>query len=288
MNTEPQTDHSQRFLFAEDQIRGEWVRLEHSLAAALGNHDYDARVERLLIEAILASVLMSSTLKFEGKLILQAQGSGPVTLLAAEATHQRTFRAIAHARELLPGTIDDLPGLLGNAQLAITLAPTRGQRYQGIVPMEHARLATCLEHYFATSEQLNTHIFLAVDGRRAVGLILQKLPDDKDTPATQWQHILHLVRTLSAEEALAHDNATLMHRLFHQEQVRLYPEQAVRFACSCSEERSRKALETLGQEEVLGLLEEMPHIEIKCEFCARIYEYNRSAVLKLFALPPQQ
>ncbi len=281
------SDTIQRFLFKQDNIRGEWVRLSHSLDEALQAHQYDPRVEQLLIEAITASVLMSSTLKFEGKLILQAQGSGPVTLLAVEATDQRSFRAVARYADPLPKT-GDLQAFLGNAQLAITLAPRKGQRYQGIVPMEHARLSDCLAAYFENSEQLHTYLFLAVRGRQALGLILQKLPQADDDSDERWQHLLHLTQTLGVDEALAHENETLLHRLFHEEEVTVYPPEPVNFACSCSRERSQTALEALGQDEALRLLEELSEIEIKCEFCARAYVFDRAAVLQMFDLPPPQ
>lgn len=284
------SDFSQRFLLEQDNIRGEWVRLGPSLSAALAAHDYPASIEALLVESALASVLMSSTLKFDGKLILQAQGSGPVTLLAVEVTHPRSYRAIARFQGLDAATGNDLASLLGDARLVITLAPDQGQRYQGIVPMEQPTLSQCLEEYFANSEQLPTLLFLAVRGREAVGLILQKLPtvSDPEKEAASWQHIEHLARTLSADEVLATDNATLLHRLFHEEQVTLYPEQPVQFACSCSEERSRAVIQSLGEEEALHLLEDQPRIEIKCEFCSRQYAIDRKTVLEMFGLPPTQ
>lgn len=284
------SDFSQRFLLEQDNIRGEWVRLGPSLDAALAAHDYPAHIEGLLVESVLASILMSSTLKFDGKLILQAQGSGPVTLLAVEVTHPRSYRAIARFQDLDATTGNDLASLLSDANLAITIAPEQGQRYQGIVPMEQPTLSQCLEQYFANSEQLPTLLFLAVRGREAVGLILQKLPiaSDPEQEEARWQHIVHLARTLNADEVLATDNTTLLHRLFHEEQVTLYPEQAVQFACSCSDERSRAVIQSLGEQEALHLLEGLPKIEITCEFCSRHYEIDRKTVLEMFGLPPTQ
>lgn len=284
-------DSTQRFLFEQDNIRGEWIRLGSSLDAALAAHDYPANVETLLIESILASILLASTLKFDGKLILQAQGAGPITLLAVEATHRRTFRAIARFDAVgAAASATNMQALLGNANLVITLAPEQGQRYQGMVPMERTTLSQCLEQYFETSEQLHTFLFFAVRGREAVGLILQKLPASSDVQHDEerWQHVVHLAQTLQADEALNHDNTTLLHRLFHQDQVTLYPEQVVQFECSCSEQRSRAVVHSLGQEEALHLLEEMPEIEITCEFCSRHYVFDRKAVLEMFNLPPAQ
>jgi len=287
------SDFSQRFLLEQDNIRGEWVRLGPSLDAALSAHDYPASAETLLVESVLASVLMSSTLKFDGKLILQAQGSGPISLLAVEVTHERSFRAIARcsdSEEELVDSGNDLHSLLGDARLVITIAPDQGQRYQGIVPMEQSTLSQCLEQYFATSEQLPTFLFFATRGREAVGLILQKLPTvaDQEQEAVRWEHIAHLARTLNADEVLAVDNVTLLHRLFHEEQVTLYPEQPVQFACSCSMERTRSVIQSLGEQEALHLLEDLPKIEIKCEFCSRQYELDRNTVLEMFGLPPTQ
>lgn len=289
-NIHKNSDFSQRFLLEQDNIRGEWVRLGPSLDAALAAHDYPALIESLLVESVLASILMSSTLKFDGKLILQAQGSGPVTLLAVEVTHPCSYRAIARFNEDEATTGSDLGSLLGDARLVITIAPDQGQRYQGIVPMEQPTLSQCLEQYFETSEQLPTLLFLAVRERQAAGLILQKLPTaiDAEQEAERWEHIVHLARTLNADEVLATDNITLLHRLFHEEQVTLYPEQPVQFACSCSAERTHSVVQSLGEEEALHLLEGLPKIEIKCEFCSHQYEIDRETVLAMFGLPPTQ
>lgn len=279
-------DSFQRFMFEDAHVRGEIVRLSKSFQTTLQNKTYPASVQSLLAEATVASVLMTGTLKFEGRLALHARGQGPVSLLMAEATNRKTFRSIAHYEEPLPDS-QDLADFLGHAQLAITIEPDKGQRYQGIVPLEKPTMGECLAQYFDMSEQLDTHFMFASDAESCFGLMLQKLPgyreiEDQDA----WDRLRQLSETLSFEELKAHDNAEILHRLFHDEALSVYEKELVGFECSCSEERSRASLEALGQEEALSILEEEPVIAIDCQFCGQHYEFDRDKVNDLFSIGP--
>lgn len=277
-------DSFQKFLFDSLHIRGEWVRLNQSFSQAVKGKNYPPLIESLLGETALASVLMTGTLKFEGRLSIHARGAGPITLLTAEATHHKSFRCLSHYQPELPDS-NDLRALLGQAQLAITIDPVKGQRYQGIVPLERQGMAACLAHYFELSEQLDTFFFLTTSEHAAYGLMLQKLPsyreiEDQDA----WDRITKLAETLGADEFAANDNATLSHRLFHQEDLSLFDAEAVTFSCTCSRERSLASIESLGQEEALDILETEPVIGIDCQFCNAHYEFNRSEIHALFGI----
>lgn len=282
-------DYTQRFLFDDFDVRGEWADLEHSYAEILARHPYPEAVARLLGELLAAAALLAGTLKFEGTLILQARSEGPVSLLMVECTSQRELRGIARYALTTEIAADaSLAELLPQGVLAITLEPIGGQRYQGIVALDQPDLARCLSRYFAESEQLPTRFWLVTDERKARGLLLQQLPAQRvleaDARAEHWHHLNVLADTLTSEELLQLPPETLLHRLYHEEQVRLFAAQTVRFQCSCSRERSANALSSLGQADVLSLLEEQGgRVTIDCQFCNRRYEFDAADVVQLFA-----
>lgn len=281
-------DTFQRFLFEDLQIRGEWVRLGSSFQEATHSLNYPSEIKSLLGQTIAASVLLTGTLKFAGRLSIHARGQGPVSLLTAETTNLRHFRALAKWEGDIESDLD-LKELLGDAQLAITIDPDKGTRYQGIVPMEKDNLSECLEHYFELSEQLDTHLLLGANEDACYGLLLQKLPDYKKVEDQDaWNRVVHLAKTISQDELLKADNETLVTRLFHQEEVILYPSEPVVFECSCSEERSLSAIHSLGEEEALDILEKEAVIGMDCQFCGASYQFDRSDIQKLFKLDPIQ
>jgi len=279
-------DSFQKFLFETLQIRGEWVRLNSSFKQAVGEKIYAPSVKNLLGQTAAASVLLTGTLKFEGRLSIHARGEGPISLLMAEATNTKTFRCIAvNDDRISEGS--SLSQLLGKAQLAITIDPDKGSRYQGVVPLERDSMADCLAQYFELSEQLDTYFMLATEDDACYGLMLQKLPgyreiEDQDA----WNRITQLVKTLNINEIKAADNQALIHRLFHEDAVLVFDSESVNFECSCSRERSLNSLETLGQAEALSILESEAVIGVDCQFCNRRYEFDRNDVGTLFGLGP--
>lgn len=281
-------DYTQRFLFEDTDVRGEWVGLERSYAEVLAKHPYPEPVAQLLGEMLAAAALLVGTLKFDGLLVLQARSSGPLPLLMVECSSEREVRGIARyeADQIPEGA--GLAELMPEGVLAITIDPTKGKRYQGIVALNGFSLADCFSSYFATSEQLPTRFWLAADGRRASGVLLQQLPPDriKDPEQRQnaWEHLVTLADTLTAEELLALDTETLLHRLYHQEQVRLFDPHALRFNCSCSRERSASALVSLGQADAEALVEEQGgQVQIDCQFCNQRYAFDAADIAQLFA-----
>ncbi|MFN3582018.1 MAG: Hsp33 family molecular chaperone HslO [Pseudomonas sp.] len=278
-------DSTQRFLFEHADVRGELVSLDQSYQEVLSKHPYPAPVKDLLGEMLAAAVLLSTTIKFEGLLILQASSQGPLSTLMVECSSSQAVRAIARYQDDLSG--QTLQELMPNGMLAITIDPDNGQRYQGIVSLEGASLAEALNGYFENSEQLATRFRLQADGQRARGFLLQALPADRQKDAEQrtetWEHLNILAGTLKAEELATLDNQTLLHRLFHEEDMRLFPPAAVRFECSCSEQRSANALISLGRDDALALLSEQGgEIEIDCQFCNSHYRFAQGDVEALF------
>lgn len=270
-------DSKQRFFFSDCDIRGEILRLEASLAPILQAREYPLSVQSLLSEAMAAVVLLASTLKFEGRLSLQAQGTGGVTLLLAEATHDGQIRGLAKYDESqFDAACTEQPSmadLLGQEGImAITIRPVQGQQYQGVVPLDANSLAACLEHYFDQSEQLKTRLWLTGGNGRAAGLLLQQLPSHVSTAdenASIWQNIETLADTLTMEELLDLPNEEVLHRLFHEQTVQLADAQPLRFGCTCSREKVRRTLASLGAGELQSILGELGEAAISCDFCSQ-------------------
>lgn len=273
-------DKIQRILFEEADVRGVVVGLQASYGAVMERNTYPLSVQKLLGEMLAAVALLSSTLKFDGRLMLQAQGEGALRLLMAECSHHQQVRGIARIEGELPDR-DGFSQLFSQGRLALTIEPANGQRYQGVVPMEQESLAACLEDYFSRSEQLPTRIQLACDGERSAGMLLQVLPASGGE-GEDWNRIAVLADTLTQEELLTLDNESMLYRLFHQEKCCLYKAQNLEFHCDCSRERCERALKLVGREELLAAAgEQGGHISVDCQFCNAIYQFDREDIMAL-------
>ena len=274
-NNGPNRDRTQRFLFEEADIRGEIVQLDNSYRDIIAIHQYAPGVSRLMGEFMAAAVLLATTLKFEGKLVLQARSEGQIPLLMVECDSELRLRAITRGAQ--EATSERFDQLLTGGQLAITIGPTNGQRYQGIALLTQSSLAHSLDAYFKQSEQLKTQFWLASNGESAAGMLLQQLPaqlvQDGAERSAQWQHVSTLANTLKDAELLTVSAPELAHRLYHEDPMRLFEAKDVRFQCSCSRERTFNALNSLPKEEVRELLEELGSITMDCEFCNEQYRY---------------
>ncbi len=281
-------DFTQRFIFDNSDVRGEMASLEQSYAHVLAKHTYPEPVAALLGELLAAAALLVNTLKFDGLLVLQARSSGAVPLLMVECSSDRELRAIARYDADKISSDATFQELMPEGVLALTVDPREGQRYQGLVALDGATLAECFSNYFVNSAQLPTRFWLYADGQRARGMLLQQLPADRvrdtDEREESWQHVIALAATLTAEELLGLDNETILHRLYHEDQVRLFPATDVKFQCSCTRERSVQALVSLGLDDLqLLLAEKAGTIEIDCQFCNERYLFNEADVLQMFA-----
>jgi molecular chaperone Hsp33 len=276
-------DTLQRFLFEHAPIRGEVAHLDATWRAVLERHEYPPALRTVLGELMAAGALLAATLKFEGSIILQLQGDGPVKLIVAECTSEQTLRATAKwSGELADDAT--LAELVGEGRFAITLVPGDGkQSYQGVVAIDPAGVAASLEQYMQRSEQLDTRLWLVAGDERAAGLLLQKLPAGEDPDHDSWNRATHLAETITDSELLELPAQQLLRRLYHQEDVRLFEPRPVSFRCSCSAERVGAMLRMLGYAEVRSILEERERVEVTCEFCNRAYEYDRVDAEQLFA-----
>lgn len=288
--TERDTLH--RFLLERTPVRGEWVHLDEAWRALLERHSYPPVVRDRLGEAYAAVALIAATLKFDGSLILQITGPGPLHLLVVQATGSRALRGLARYRGEVPE--GDLTEIFGpDARLVITLDPGAGrERYQGVVALEGHSLATALDTYFARSEQLPTRVWLASGPSSTAGLLLQGMPgaDGAPTPpdAEDWIRATLLGDTVSARELLELPAEQLLRRLFHEERVRLLEGHAMRFACNCSREKVEEMLRGLGAGEVRATLAQEGEVLVTCEFCNASYRLDAVDAEALFAAADPQ
>lgn len=258
------------------------MHLDATWRAVLERRSYPAPLQTLLGEMMAAAALLSATLKFEGSLIMQMQGSGPVQLLVVEATSQHTLRATAKWDGELPG--GDVKALLGNGRFVISIVPESGkQTYQGIVGMEGGSIAEVLEHYMAQSEQLETRLWLASDARQAGGMLLQKMPAAPTGDPDAWNRATQLGATVKREELLSLPATEIIRLLYHEEDVRVFEPRPVAFRCSCSRERVTSMLRMLGHDEVRSIIEERNSVEVDCEFCGRHYSFDAVDAEQVFA-----
>jgi len=283
MNKLPDT--LQRFVFENTPIRGNLVNLTSTLQLALNKQHLPAGLKRALGELMAASALLTATLKMSGSLVLQIQSKGALKLLVVECNSEFGIRATAKWK----GEVSDeqsLFDLITHGQFMITLDPKDGrQAYQGIVSLEGDSISTILENYMLRSEQIDTRIWLHCDGDAAAGMLLQKLPDTMNQVtktedlSTQdldaWNRIGHLAGTITDDELLNLPTETILTRLFHEEDVRLFEASNTKFHCSCSRESVSSMLRMLGNEEITSIIEEQGKIEVNCDFCNAHYSFDK-------------
>lgn len=303
-------DELHKFLFEGLPVRGMLVRLGPSWRELLGRRvgatAYPPPVRTLLGEMAAAAALMQANIKFDGAVILQVFGDGPVKLAVAEVQPDLGFRATA---KVVGEVADDarLAAMLnvhGKGRCAITLDPQDksggAQPYQGIVALHGdageplQALSAVLEHYMLQSEQLDTRLILAANDECAAGLLIQRLPVEGQGNLEQRHHeddigideafnrIAHLTATLTREELLTLDAAKLLHRLYWEEDVRRFAPLRPHFACRCSRERVRGMLRGLGASEVEGIVAERGEVEIGCDFCGLQYRFDAVDVGEIF------
>jgi molecular chaperone Hsp33 len=238
---------------------------------------------------------LAATIKFEGVLSLQLRGDGPVHLMLAQCTSGLGVRGLARHRDSGARDSLNIRDLVGAGNLTVTLETDDGaQRYQGIVPIEGERLADSLQAYFQNSEQLPTRLWLRADAQGASGMLLQKLPGAAsiaaaDTAAIEdaWRRVQLIADTLTPEELSTLADAEILHRLFNEDDLRLFEASPVYFRCRCSRERVAGMLQGLGEVETRGVLAEHGKVAVHCDFCNRAYVFDAVDIAQLFksALP---
>jgi molecular chaperone Hsp33 len=303
-----------KFIFEGLPVRGMLVRLTDSWQEVLRRREpvgaFPPEVRVLLGEMAAAGVLMQANIKFNGALVLQVSGDGPVKLAVAEVQPDLSFRTTAKVVGEVPNgaQVEAMLNVHGQGRCAITLDPKDrlpGQQpYQGVVPLHGdqreplQQVSQVLEHYMLQSEQLDTRLVLAADDSVAAGLLIQRLPvegegnlegaavrrrnEDDIGLSEAFNRIAILAGTLTREELLSLAPERILHRLFWEETVRVFEPQQPRFACTCSRDRVRNMLLGLGREESDGLIEERGLVEVGCDFCGVQYRFDAVDVGEMF------
>ncbi|MGL5031809.1 MAG: Hsp33 family molecular chaperone HslO [Aeromonas sp.] len=275
-----------RYLFEEYEVRGELVQLDHTYRHVVEAQHYPVPVQKLLGELLVATSLLTATLKFEGSITVQLQGDGPVRLAVINGDNHQQLRGVARYEGELP-TDGQLQSLIGNGQLVITITPEQGERYQGIIALNADTLAGCLEHYFEQSEQLATKLWIRTGYHqgepRAAGILLQALPTQNEDHSHDFEHLTQLTSTIKDEELFGLDADEILYRLYHQDKVRVFDPQAVEFRCTCSRERCEGALLQIEQTEANAMIHELGSIDMHCDYCGAQYQFNEQDVERLFS-----
>jgi molecular chaperone Hsp33 len=305
-----------KFLFDGLPVRGMIVRLTDAWQEILARRRADDAatpwpwpVTQMLGEMAAAGVLMQSNIKFNGALVMQIFGEGPVKVAVAEVQQDLSLRVTAKVvGEVDSGAhLQQLVNVNGRGRCAITLDPKERlpgqQAYQGVVPLNASQgggqpnLADVLEHYMRQSEQLDTKLVLAADANVAAGLLIQRLPAEGEgniageqgmDAAEQMEHfnrIATLAASLTGDELLQLDVETVLRRLFWQEKILRFDPQTPRFACTCSRERVSGMIRGLGQEEADSILAERGEIDVTCDFCGQHYRFDPVDAAQIFTAP---
>lgn len=275
-------DSVQRFIFENQPIRGEVVHLDSTYNTIIAQRDYPPVVRQWLGEALVAAVLLSSSIKYEGTLSMQFQGSEALSMLLVQVDNHLNIRATAKYKE---GKNDArYQQAFLNGQMVMTVqAEQQSQTYQSIIPLHSCSLSENIAHYFAQSEQIATRIWLACGSDKAAGMLLQLLPGENSLEKEHfWEYALAMGASVSDAELLELDNATLLHRLYHESTVRIFEPRAAQFKCRCDTERMNAVLRALGKEDVNALLAEKKILEIRCEFCNQLYRFDSIDAAMLF------
>lgn len=269
-------DYLNRYLFDGVSVRGELVQLGDTYQQIISSTEYPAPVKTLLGELLVATSLLTATLKFEGSITVQVQGDGPVSLAVINGDQNQKLRGVARWEGDVKegGSIHDL---MGKGYMVITIIPTQGERYQGVVGLEGDTLAECLEAYFKNSEQLRTRIWLRTgefEGQpKAAGMLLQVMPDGQGSES-DFEHLETITETVKNEELFSLEAQDLLYRLYHQEEVKVFEPQEVKFECGCSRERSGSAVISLHPDEIEKILAEDGKVSLHCDYCGTDYDFD--------------
>lgn len=271
------SDTRQKFIFEHYPIKGSLVHMNSSWLDIRARAMPPSNMKHLLAETLCASVLLTSNIKFRGAVSLQIQSSGAIRLLLGQCTDKLGVRGVIRTSS------DISTPLLREAVLSINLEPANGGApYQGIVQFREDSLALSLEEYFKLSEQLDTRFWLASDEQFCSGLMLQRMPGES-ADIDAWNRVISLASTVSDDELLSLSASEVIHRLFHEEDVRLFKPAPVRFACKCSHDSVGDMLKCLGESEAKEVIEEQGSVKVRCEYCGGSYSFDSVDVAVLFA-----
>lgn len=275
-------DSLQRFMFEHASIRGEIVHLENSYQTILSQHPYPPMVKYLLGEALMSCALLAGSIQFEGEIGLQFHGDSRLPMLLVQCDHHLNIRGFAKYEHHDETNAYADAFLQGKMTLNINQY-NQTESYQSVVPLRSTSMAENLMHYFAQSEQIATRVWLATNEHRAAGMLLQLMPTENTQEREQfWEYAVKLGDTIKEEELLNLDNETILHRLYHETELRLYPARIIHFRCRCNLDKMKQVLAVLGEKDIQALVQEKGQVEINCDFCNHHYTFDPIDITLLF------
>ncbi len=270
----------QRFLLDELDVRGAIVHLDSAWQAVLSRRDYAAPIAELLGQATVATLLMSSNIKFDGQLMLQLQSPNELSLLVVQSDNAYHFRSAARYNGGEAGQLSDITK---DGVIAITIEADKGKTpYQGVVGISSDALSENLETYFSQSEQLQTLLVLRADGSRAAGILLQVMPSAQITD-DDWTRLRHMAETLNLAECQDADTQTLIARIFAEDGKTIYDAETPAFECTCSTERTLGMLSSLETAELQDIVNSAEPIVVACDFCGQQYTHDTATIAALLS-----
>lgn len=276
------TDLLNRYLFDERHVRGELIQLSNCYKSMISPHNYPDGVCLLLGELLAGTALLTATLKFEGEITVQLQGNGPVGYMVVNGNNKQQLRGIAKViDQKTAGSAKTLHEIIGKGNMIITIKPSQGDAYQGIVALDKPTLAECFSQYFEISAQIPTQVWLFSDKEKqqVAGSLVQLLPDGDGSIANKakqledFEHIAQLTNTIKADEIFSLEAESLLYRLYHQEKVNLFEPQSVHHVCGCSREKCFAAIAQIDSTEIEAILAEQRKISMTCEYCLTTYDF---------------
>lgn len=275
-------DGLQRFIFEKAEIRGEIARLEDTYQTIVAQRPYPEPLKLILGEALIACLLLVGSIKFEGELNLQFEGNDVLPMMIVQCDHLLNIRAFARYAE--DKSAKDYQDALLNGKMMLMIKQNhQTESFQSHIPITSTSMSENIMHFFAMSEQVATQVHIAINQQRVVGFLLQLLPGG-DTVQRElfWEYASTIGQTLTEDELLNLDNQTILHRLYHEADIRLLIEKEGRFQCRCSSDKMQKLIKMLGENDVHELLKESGYVEITCDFCNQHFVFDAIDVAMIF------
>ncbi len=277
-------DSLQRFVFNDYAIRGVLVQSDSACHTLLALHQYPECVADLLAQMQVAICLITSTLKFEGEIMLQLRSQGALKYAIVNSNHRQETRGLACVEGTLAPDTSFADLVANNGIMTISVIPEHGQQYQGIIALEKPTLAECIQDYYTQSMQIPTtvQLFSCASMQLGAGLLLQVLPTKKkEQQALDFEHVNTLANTVTTAEMLSLDSQDIIYRLFNQESVNIFPNEPICFKCTCSHEHFAHMLMQMGADALLKLYQEDHQIETQCHYCGQKYHFSESDIIAL-------
>jgi molecular chaperone Hsp33 len=275
-------DSLQRFIFEHAEIRGEIARLEEAYQTIVEQRPYPPQVKFILGEALVSCLLLVGSIKFEGELSLQFQGNDALSLLIVQCDHLLNIRGFAKFKPDL--TNEDYQHAFLDGQMTFTINQHhQTEVLQSVVPITSCSMSQNLMNFFSQSEQIATQVAIAIDNKHVVGMLLQLLPGQNTEQREEfWNYATKIGQTITPGELLNLPNKEILHRLYHETEIRLLIEKTAQFKCRCNPTKMANVLKMLGEDDVNQLLKEFPQIEVVCDFCNQKYYFDSIDVALLF------